>query len=609
MDDVLELDTVDGDKLLQRLRRTVDRTRAGEATIDALDVLGDAIYAIDADGEIQYVNRACERLLPHEREALVGDHVSVFLPPESIREAESVLRAIREAPDRNQGTFEFIASPIDGERRFYDTRITVLTDSEEQYCGSMGVIRDVTEKRDLESSRRLYERVFENLREGLILVERDEQGRPYYSDLNQAASHITGVERDEFIGSSPNDIFPTETAEHLEQLYRDLFENKTSREIYHKPKMPDGTIVTHSRLQVIEGLSGELQLLILIRDVTELARTQRDLEQDRKALRKLYDIAGRTELEISEKLQQLLQIGCDRLGLPYGFVTHIEGNTHRIVTAVGGHPDLQDGATTDLDKTPCRETVEQEDMVVYRDIASELSGEEHAHTQFGLNCYIGAQLRARGELEGTICFMSKESRERPFDEAHRTFVRLLAAWIGGELEREAYLEAIEQKARTDSLTQLPNREEVIRALEEELERARRHDHDVTFLLIDLDHFKRINDQYGHWIGDEVLRAIGILLQEETRTSDVAGRYGGEEFAVVVPHADLEGATRLAQRITDTLRAQRISTERGDVEITCSVGVTQYRGTEDDAKAIVKRADRALYRAKEEGRDRVVTSST
>ena len=608
MDDVLELDTVDGDKLLQRLRRTVDRTRAGEATIDALDVLGDAIYAIDADGEIQYVNRACERLLSPDREELIGDHVSAFLPPESIRDAESVLRTIREEPDRNQGTFEFVSNQLDGEQRFYDTRITVLTDSEGQYCGSMGVIRDVTDRRNLESSRRPYERIFENLREGLILVERDEQGRPYYSDLNQAASHITGIERDEFIGSSPNDIFPTETAEHLEQLYRDLFENKTSREIYHKPKMPDGTIVTHSRLQVIEGLSGELQLLILIRDVTELARTQRDLEQDRKALRKLYDIAGRRGLALDDKLQQLLQIGCERLDLPYGFVTDIEAGTHRVVTAVGDHPAIQN-ETTDLENTLCRKTLEQDDMVVYRDIASELSGEEHAHTQFGLNCYIGAQLRARGELEGTICFMSKESRERPFDEAHRTFVRLLAAWIGGELEREAYLEAIEQKARTDSLTKLPNREEVIRALEEELERARRHDHDVTFLLIDLDHFKRINDQYGHWIGDEVLRAIGILLQEETRTSDVAGRYGGEEFAVVVPHADLEGATRLAQRITDTLRDRTISTEQGDVEITCSVGVTQYQGTEDDAKAIVKRADRALYRAKEEGRDRVVTSST
>jgi two-component system cell cycle response regulator len=148
------------------------------------------------------------------------------------------------------------------------------------------------------------------------------------------------------------------------------------------------------------------------------------------------------------------------------------------------------------------------------------------------------------------------------------------------------------------------------ALERELARAEREGGPVAVIMLDLDHFKRINDTFGHVAGDEVLRETARRMKATVRVYDTVGRYGGEEFIVVLPGADALVASRVAQRLRVQLSAGGMRTPEGEVPVTASLGVAACEaGAMVSPEELIRRADGALYRAKTSGRDRVVTAGT
>ena len=164
---------------------------------------------------------------------------------------------------------------------------------------------------------------------------------------------------------------------------------------------------------------------------------------------------------------------------------------------------------------------------------------------------------------------------------------------------------LEYLSTTDEVTGLRTRRYVNEMLRGEFQRARRYGQPLSVLMADLDHFKRVNDQYGHPAGDAVLRAAADRLQEHLRATDVAGRYGGEEFVVVLPHNDLEGATLAAERWRDMIGGKPFALPDGrEIRVTVSIGVAAYARSMESPDELVSAADTALYMAKENGRDRV-----
>lgn len=169
-------------------------------------------------------------------------------------------------------------------------------------------------------------------------------------------------------------------------------------------------------------------------------------------------------------------------------------------------------------------------------------------------------------------------------------------------------EALGALARTDALTGLPNR----RALEDELvratSRASRDDTWLSLVALDVDHFKRCNDTYGHAAGDAVLATVGKVLVAQCRKGDVPARYGGEEFTIVLPNTNPLGATVVAERIRRAFEASETTYEGKSLKVTMSLGVASARGRETEpASALAGRADEALYAAKHGGRNRVVSA--
>ncbi|MBJ6724500.1 GGDEF domain-containing response regulator [Geomesophilobacter sediminis] len=164
-------------------------------------------------------------------------------------------------------------------------------------------------------------------------------------------------------------------------------------------------------------------------------------------------------------------------------------------------------------------------------------------------------------------------------------------------------EYLRHKASHDSLTGLWNHEEIRGILRRELAREERVGGCVSVIMADIDHFKRINDTYGHLVGDEVLRQVAHRMQVLARTYDFIGRYGGEEFMLVVPQCCRDCTVAFAERLRKSISRESFETSAGKLPVTLSLGVASL-GAGVDAETLVREADHALYRAKERGRNRV-----
>ena len=172
------------------------------------------------------------------------------------------------------------------------------------------------------------------------------------------------------------------------------------------------------------------------------------------------------------------------------------------------------------------------------------------------------------------------------------------------------LEAMRRKASTDALTGLVNNTTFFEILEEERAKVTESQEHLCLVMLDIDHFKRVNDSYGHLVGDKVIRYVARTLKESIKGKDNAARYGGEEFAIILPDTPLNGALRLMEKIRKTVESSKL-VRTGSREpigrITVSAGVASYR-PDEEIKNLVERADKALYRSKNSGRNRVTADT-
>lgn len=169
---------------------------------------------------------------------------------------------------------------------------------------------------------------------------------------------------------------------------------------------------------------------------------------------------------------------------------------------------------------------------------------------------------------------------------------------------EAANRKLEAMAHTDSLTELHNRRSLMNQFDIEFKRAKRHGMPLSFAIIDLDHFKNVNDTYGHLAGDMVLKKVAALLAESCRATDLVGRYGGEELCVVLEHTSVDQAVMVAEKLRTAIAALEFASEGSPFAITVSIGVAEAEPEDQTVEDLVRRADRALYRAKGDGRNRV-----
>jgi diguanylate cyclase (GGDEF)-like protein len=184
----------------------------------------------------------------------------------------------------------------------------------------------------------------------------------------------------------------------------------------------------------------------------------------------------------------------------------------------------------------------------------------------------------------------------------------MARELAGPLRIAALMEESRRMAAIDALTGIANRRAFVQQGEVEVNRSRRYQLPLSVLLMDVDHFKQINDKFGHAVGDRVLAAMGAILKANLRMPDIPARWGGEEFVVALPSTSLSGAETVAERLRAAVEESNIQHDGAKVPTTISIGVAEL-SAEDTLEAVVERADHAMYEAKSSGRNRVKLSAT
>jgi len=205
------------------------------------------------------------------------------------------------------------------------------------------------------------------------------------------------------------------------------------------------------------------------------------------------------------------------------------------------------------------------------------------------------------QLQKDDAYRALHDSQQQLIASHRALAERLA-------ELQAARDELARLVSTDSLTGLYSRHRWFELSASEFRRYQRHRHALGVFIVDLDLFKRVNDTFGHDAGDGVLKQFANVLKLALRQSDIAGRIGGEEFAVLLPETPADGVQMVARRIVERCRGLEVATPSGQVKFSCSIGVAEATAEDHTFEDVLRRADRALYSAKESGRDRWAATS-
>ncbi|MGC8872851.1 MAG: diguanylate cyclase [Chloroflexia bacterium] len=335
-----------------------------------------------------------------------------------------------------------------------------------------------------------------------------------------------------------------------------------------------------------------------------LRETQAELERSNAELAAFNSLAAM--LSLSLELSEVLEVALDNclsfLGFEVGAIYLVERGENRLVLAA--HRGLPE------------EVVRLRQVLLLEGGSGEgwLSPKGMERPHFGAERFWGEQfvvcarvpLWAKGVPVGLLILGA--ARERELSASERNLIIAFGHQISIAVDNARLHQEIRERAMRDSLTGLYNHAHLRERLREEVERARREGRTLALLMLDLDHFKQLNDTYGHLLGDAALRSVAQVLRRQTREYDVAGRYGGEEFVVVLPGAGEDEAREVAERIRTGVKEAPSPGLEG-VPITVSIGVALFPTHGDSPDALIAAADTALYQAKALGRDRIVMATS
>jgi diguanylate cyclase (GGDEF)-like protein len=253
---------------------------------------------------------------------------------------------------------------------------------------------------------------------------------------------------------------------------------------------------------------------------------------------------------------------------------------------------------------PLEEYIKENERVIQIDEIKAETELKEAHRFFKANGFeLIVPLRFKERTNGILCLKCKEEEfGSEYTEDEKRYINIIAGFTSVAIENARLYEM----ATLDRKTKLYNHGFFQNRLIQEIERAERYNTDLTLMILDIDHFKKVNDTYGHIVGDEVLIDVAKTIKKQVRTFDIPARFGGEEFTVILPETDSKSASKVAERLKKAIKQLSFSTKKGVFSISVSIGIADFiietSMTED---ILIEHADRALYYAKEHGRDRII----
>lgn len=549
----------------------------------------DLILRVSPSGEILYASSAARRF-GYEPSDLVGRSTEELLDSGDTREREHIAQRV----DSSSGTtvVEGLLLRGDGAREWCEATVRAIRDGSgdvvERQASIRSIARRMEQEAEIVASLARYQALARHLPGGAVfLFDRDQR---YLLAEGPAAAELTnGADP---VGLTPRQVFDPDMADYVGGLYLKALggEEQTFR-----ADAPSGRVydVTITPILANDAITGGMALAL---DVTERAR----LEAEQAALQ---DIAH--SVAASGVPEEILTTVVTRVAALFGAVGAAifrfdpDGRATVVASSPQSPDQLLPEARLALDPgTAIGQVLLRGQPVVVADYGASDDVLVRALRSLGAVGGAAAPIVIHQRTWGALGIGGAQPERLTEETAERLarFAELVAANVGNV---EAW-EAITREATTDRLTGLPNRGAFDSRLAEEIARSRRHDRPLSLLVFDVDHFKTINDSFGHPVGDRVLSMLAQLVSREIRGEEMLARIGGEEFAVLLPETDIVHAAAAAERLRGTVAAARF-----DVAgvVTVSVGVDGLRDL-DDPEDLIRRADHALYAAKAAGRNAV-----
>jgi diguanylate cyclase (GGDEF)-like protein len=311
-------------------------------------------------------------------------------------------------------------------------------------------------------------------------------------------------------------------------------------------------------------------------------------------------------LELPAQLQELGTLVCQALGAREWTAMLLDSHLKRLVVeaAVGHAADSMRGVRFALGEGIAGLVAQHGRSIYVEDVERDPRYLHYKGRHPGTGSFLGVPLRAKGRILGVMT-LSRPAKAA-FNQHEVRLAEAVAAQAGLAIANARLYQETLELSYTDPLTGIANRRQIFARLEQELSRSMRFGEEVSVLMIDLDLFKAVNDGHGHAAGDSVLRNVALLLKRNVRKVDMVGRYGGEEFMVVLPRIRLEEAVEVAEKVRRTVAAAAFPAVHGGapIHITVSIGVAAFGHDAVDVASLLEKADHALYEAKRSGRDRV-----
>lgn len=589
----------------ERARGPASEARYRELYEHAPDVL----YTHDLDGRLTSINATAERLLGYTHSDARRLTIFDVVAAEHRRLLQERLDALRAG--KHVAPLEIDFTTRDGGRVPAEISLRlILADGHpiEVHGCARTVVRRASEEQ--------FRTIFEGAPIGIARL--DLEGRVV--DANRALERMSGYATGELRGRAFTDLV---AGDDVEAAGRDLISLVAGgRETYQAERrytQKDGAIVwANVTVSVVRDVSGQPQFCIgMVEDITDRKNAEEALRKSNKRLTGwVAELEQRTrEIGLLSEMGDLLQ-ACRSAEEAHAVIARM---APQVFPNVAGSVSVISVANNLVETVAAWGPPTGERVFGPDECWALRRGRAHLveDLQLGLICkhmhrplalpYVCVPMLAHGEALGLLNLNLPD--EGRVSDALQRLGMTVAEHVALALANLRLHETLRAQSIRDPLTNLFNRRYMEESLEREMRRAVRGRHSVGIIMLDLDHFKRVNDEYGHEAGDTVLRELGSVLQRNIRGEDIACRYGGEEFTLILPEASLGDAAQRAEQLRVAIKALPIRYRKQTLgPITVSLGVAVFPDHGPTGEAVLRAADAALYQAKGRGRDRVTVNA-